>query len=1283
MIGWQLGYVRARSLESRANWPAAAKVYERLVRFGTNTARVNYRLGHVYFMQSRYDDALAHITDAIRMDDTHPEWSYRLGFIYERQENWIKAIEAYHAALANAPTRSGWLYRLGRCQHAAGDDEAARTALNRAIELEPDNSKFHDALRETLTKHTPQWRRLQILEKGASLHEDDFGWTSDLASSYFAMNKLSDAAGRYSHAASLKPNDAWMHFRAGDCYQRIGDQRANQHFQRAIESDTKLNSKQYGIGVFYQAESNWRRAAEEYREALDNDPGKADLHYRLGFALDRNYDWRAAADEYQLALELQPNTSTWSYRLGFVNERSHHFRDAEAAYTAAIAASTTRRPYWLFRLAYVQRELGKSADSARSFAQAGYSDGLERLSHTSPDTLSIENSAKLYSLLSAREQRGTFEADASNYQKLAEQASKLGFRDIAIDAYKKAIDRASNHSPDLYNALGVNYFKDGAFTLANESFISSRIFKEPYGVDERPYTNDPKMRATVEYLEHYRIKQIDPFTILYESNLGSSVDCNPLALYQYLIADRRFNKYTHVWAVNETATIPDYIVDDPSTIVIEKESDLYRRYLCTAKFLINNSTFPTYFTRKPGQYYLNTWHGTPIKRMGFDIRSPDLQHGNVSRNFLQATHLITPNEHTTEAIFGGFRVKNSLQAKVAQTGYPRIDVTLSRESHSSGTLRSRLGIGQDDNRPIVLFAPTWRGSMDERNLDNHALGRALNAFADDRRILLVRGHHYTERQIEVGDLNASIVPRSITTNELLSVTDVLITDYSSLLFDYLPLRRPIIFYLPDRIEYDKSRGLYPLFDALPGAVCETIESASTELGNVLSRFDPRAAERFDSAIAQFAPMEDGNAAARTVDFFFFGDDTHEFAIGGDHRSRLLFRHGMNPNGMTSSLINLISALDPDRYQVTLLTETSSGMDPAARAELIDALPRHVDVVLRTGHQAANVEERRIQGLVNRNNGALGGQQDEIYFDSFRREFRRLFGDTPFDTAIEFDGYSPFMGAIVLGAPDTTRKVLYLHNEMLQEYIIRFPHMGRLLSFGSRFDSLVSVSQALARKNRDDLAERFAIPGSSFTSSDNVIQPERIQKLATETPPDDVSHFISDAGFVFVVVARLSPEKNHSALLEAFSKVLNSYATVNPKLLILGDGPLVGDLEQFSDSLGLESHVLFAGQQPNPFSILKHCDCFVLPSFHEGQPMVLLEALTLGIPVVASDIIGNRGILGCSLGRFVDTSSDGICAGLEAAISSAYVRPAFDPQAYVANALSQFDDIVRRGQFPNT
>ena len=172
-----------------------------------------------------------------------------------------------------------------------------------------------------------------------------------------------------------------------------------------------------------------------------------------------------------------------------------------------------------------------------------------------------------------------------------------------------------------------------------------------------------------------------------------------------------------------------------------------------------------------------------------------------------------------------------------------------------------------------------------------------------------------------------------------------------------------------------------------------------------------------------------------------------------------------------------------------------------------------------------------------------------------------------------------------------------------------------------------------------------------------------------TIPLQISKNISDLTR-FITIGRLSPEKNHRALIDAFSQfVQNGH---NAMLYILGDGPLRKEIEAQISQLGLSERVIMTGNIRNPFAIMKCCDCFILPSLHEGQPMVIHEARVIGLPIIMSKFSSAEGSMLPGGQYLIGTNKEDILDGLNAFIDGRVpCEYVFDASQYNREAYEEF------------
>lgn len=1002
--------------------------------------------------------------------------------------------------------------------------------------------------------------------------------------------------------------------------------------------------KRFGVGHLLQKDKRWADAAIEYKRWAESsdDP---ELLYRTAQSFDYAYEWLDAEEWYRRALAAKPEPH-WYKRLGFVLERQEKLSEAEWAYKCSLQMSDVAGVN--FRLGYVKACQAEWHDAA-FFLLKSFNVHLGNLSsreeRAPEDDLPIEK------------------FDSSSLHRAADMA--LGRRNWQQAAVinKLLIDRSGNYNASLYVKRGKALFLDGKFEEAARCLIEGRIDAVHFGMDHSVFKGTASRKPLEDYAYMRASLPLQERTIVYEAFGGQSMACSPLAIFRSLIRDPGYADWLHVWVVNDTSAVPLEIQNIRNVVFIRKNCFGYLRYLASASHLINNSTFPAWFTRRDGQRYLNTWHGTPLKTLGIKMNGRFLEHVNGARNFLQATHLIVPNEHTARSTIDDFGIKGLIEHKLEVTGYPRSDLTVEPLAADLEVARERLGLAP--GVPILFYAPTWRGTHKSIDINVDRLRNDLQAMKSKGYQIVYRGHSMEQKALRGLKLNVLIAPPEVDTSEILALADVLVTDYSSVFFEFIPRKKPIIFYAYDFEEYTADRGFYLDLHEMPGTVVRTIDALLTALEN--PAIDEAA---HAEAIAKFCAFDDGKASSRVIDFFIRG---HVPEPTPDEKKRILFYAGpFMANGITTSFVNLSTALTETGLNCYL------GLDPAAvekeqsRLAAVSSLPERVQLIGRTGLMPMTPEQRTVVNAALTMKQTPNANLSKILSTAYGLEYRRIFSEAHFDSVIHFEGYSYFW-SIMFASSGSERKVAYFHNDMFQEWFTKNPALEYLFRTYKDFDRLVSVSEDLCQHNKDSMSDVFELPRENFTSSMNIISPSAITHKAFEQLDEDLAPWLT-GGRTFTAVGRLSSEKDHLKLINAFAALVPDNPSA--KLLIIGDGPLRQMLSNSIKKLGLGSSVHLAGHRSNAFPAMKASMCLVLPSNHEGQPMVLLEALSLGMKIIATDIPGNRGVLGDRYGHLVENSVEGLRQAMVHCLAGDLAdRYAFDANEYRRRAIADFVAVI--------
>jgi len=382
----------------------------------------------------------------------------------------------------------------------------------------------------------------------------------------------------------------------------------------------------------------------------------------------------------------------------------------------------------------------------------------------------------------------------------------------------------------------------------------------------------------------------DARCILFDSFMGRSVACSPKAIYEAICADARFNGYELWWALLPEAAARHE--GDPllsRAHVVDRTSADYRRLMARAGTIFTNSMTDAAIIPKSDQTYVQCWHGTPLKRLGLSIdieqRGITTQE-NTMRYGIEAakmSYLLSPSAYTTQHLSDAFGfTPDERAAKVLQLGYPRNDrvARACADDALMATERARilrdLGIAADDGRRLLLYAPTFResdykpgvGYVMDALVDFDELRRALG----DGWQVLFRPHYFVAQSFDFsryGDfvVNAADVED---VNDLYLAADALLTDYSSVFYDYSVTGRPILFFWPDFDTYrDELRGFYADPHGLPGPKCQTTAQVADALAGIDSWQDTYG-DAYAAFRQTYVPLDDGYAAERVV-ARLFGD----------------------------------------------------------------------------------------------------------------------------------------------------------------------------------------------------------------------------------------------------------------------------------------------------------------------------------------------------------------------------------------------------------------------------
>ncbi len=371
-------------------------------------------------------------------------------------------------------------------------------------------------------------------------------------------------------------------------------------------------------------------------------------------------------------------------------------------------------------------------------------------------------------------------------------------------------------------------------------------------------------------------KKVDNNVLIFCSFNGKSYSCSPKAIYEYIVSEPKYSTYKFVWSFIEPEKYK-FLENNKNTIVVKQNSKQYQKYLAMAKYWIFNYKIPDYIYPKKNQVFVQCWHGTPLKRLGCDLQHFDNVLNTIEemkkRYKIEAekfTYFLSPSKFASEKFISAWNLKEiGKEDIIIEEGYPRNDFLFNYTEKDIMKIKKRLGI-EKDNRKIILYAPTYRSDQHSSNegyvykeeLDFEHLKQKIG----DKYIILFRPHYFIANNFDFEKFKGFVydVSKIDDINYLYIISDMLITDYSSVFFDFANLKRPIIFYMYDLEHYrDKSNGFYIDLNELPFKITQTQEELEKEIIEVDMNFSYDA--KYKEFNEKYNYLDDGQASRRVVE----------------------------------------------------------------------------------------------------------------------------------------------------------------------------------------------------------------------------------------------------------------------------------------------------------------------------------------------------------------------------------------------------------------------------------
>ena len=365
--------------------------------------------------------------------------------------------------------------------------------------------------------------------------------------------------------------------------------------------------------------------------------------------------------------------------------------------------------------------------------------------------------------------------------------------------------------------------------------------------------------------------KVDKHLVYFQTFSGRGYSDSPKAMYEYMLDDPEYRDYRFVWSFREPEKYS--FLRNERTDIVRFRSKADNRALRKAKYWIANYRMLDYQHPRGEQVYVQCWHGTPLKRLGYDISISDNSMNSLEEirskyrtDAKKFSYLISPSPFTTEKFASAWDlVRTNQMHKIIEEGYPRNDRLINTTAEERKEIRKSLGV---DDKKVILYAPTWRDNQ-------HSSGEGytyktevdfdkLKTELGDEYVILFRAHYLVANSFDFKRYRGFVedVSSYSDINDLYIAADILVTDYSSVFFDYANLRKPVIFYMYDLEEYaNELRGFYISLEELPGPIVRNEGSLVKEV-QACEGWNPD--EKYEAFCCKYNPKDDGHASERVL-----------------------------------------------------------------------------------------------------------------------------------------------------------------------------------------------------------------------------------------------------------------------------------------------------------------------------------------------------------------------------------------------------------------------------------
>ena len=787
----------------------------------------------------------------------------------------------------------------------------------------------------------------------------------------------------------------------------------------------------------------------------------------------------------------------------------------------------------------------------------------------------------------------------------------------------------------------------------------------------------PSYFHRISYFKYVKKCKIIENSILLEPQQGRNINGNIFYILKELATNKIYENYQLNVVLKPNAVEAGKQILKYHQLynvnVIEHLSKKYYQLLASSKYLITDTSFLPFFIKKEGQVLFNTWHGTPLKYLGKKIKNDYHSIGNVQKNFLVADYLLYPNEYMMKHMIEDYMLENICKAKTILTGYPRNTAFFDEDSKMQ--IKKELEI---EDKEVLVYMPTYREKKANEAIKNNAY-YMYHLLEIEKRLkpnqILYVNFHPLERENIYFEVFTKVkqFPENYETYQFLNIADCLITDYSSVFFDFAITRKKIILFCYDEEEYLSTRGLYFGFEELPFTKVTTVEALVKAINSPKDYKD----EEFVKKYCQYDNKEVTKKLCEKI-ILQKENDLKIDEISNNHKENILIYVGnLAKNGITSSIRNLLSNIDTNEKNYYL---TFSSNKIKNNKEQLFTFPENVKYISTVGKTNMTIMQKILFKLYKKNLIPLFIFKRTIK-KVYSYEIKRLYGDIHFDSVIQFCGYE--YKKILFYSVFDCNNIIYVHSDMLMEIKTRKIQHRKTLKYAYQAYDKV----AIVNKDLMEATSQISKKKDNIYVSNNIINYENVVKKAEtseiifdETTECNISleelkQILDGSDKIFITIGRFSPEKGHTRLIQAFNQLYQE--NKNIYLIIIGGlGKEYEKVLELVKQVPCGKNIIIIKSISNPYTILNKSDYFVLSSFYEGFGLVIAEANILGKPVISTNVVGPRSFMKENGGTLVENNQEGLYQGMKKLLNNQVPVMEVDYEQYNKKAIEEFYNLLK-------